>query len=63
MHNGHQCELLTRHEVLAITKMSKSHLYRKVKEGTFPMRVRIGERMVRWWQCEVEVWLTSRPRA
>ena len=63
MHDDHQCHLLTRREVLALTRMSKSTLHRKVAEDTFPQGIRIGLRMRRWWRCEVMAWLVSMPRA
>lgn len=63
MHGDHECRLLTRREVLAMTRMSKSTLHRKVADGGFPRPIRTGPRMVRWWLCEVMAWLASLPRA
>ena len=62
MHDDHECRLLTRHEVLGMTRMSNSTLYRKMALGTFPQRIRIGDRMVRRWRCEVMEWLNAMPR-
>ena len=62
LHDDHECRLLTRREVLEITRMSNSTLYRKMGVGTFPQRIHIGDRMVRWWRCEVMQWLHSMPR-
>ena len=55
--------LLRREEVEARTALSRSSLYRKMREGTFPLPLKISKRAVRWWETEVEAYLTSRPRA
>ena len=36
--------LLTRAEVESITTLSRSSLYRKMRSGTFPEPIRIGDR-------------------
>ena len=56
-------QLLTRREVLELTRMSKSTLHRKVREGTFPRPIRVGPRAVRWLRWQVEEWIASRPLA
>jgi predicted DNA-binding transcriptional regulator AlpA len=56
--------LLTEHEVLAIIRMSRPTLDRWVREGTFPMFVKLhtgGAK--RWLASEVEDWLASRSKA
>ncbi len=55
--------LLTRHEVEARTALSRTSIYRKLREGTFPEPLKIGERALRWPASEIESWLASRPRA
>ena len=55
--------LLTIEEVCAVTKMSRSTVYKKVKSGEFPKPIRLGRRMVRWRRWEVETWISSRPEA
>ena len=55
--------LLTRPEVEDRTGLSCSTLYRKMREGTFPEPLKIGERAVRWPASEIEAFLASRPRA
>ena len=40
--------LLRRREVEEITGMSRSSIYRLMKKGKFPRRVRIGSKAVRW---------------
>ena len=55
--------LLTRAEVESITTLSRSSLYRKMRSGTFPEPIRIGDRAVRWLASEIRDWIESRPRA
>ena len=55
--------LLRRQEVEALTALSCSSLYRKMREGTFPEPIRVGSRAVRWRERELVDWLASRPRA
>ena len=43
-------------EVLEMSSISRSELYRQVAEGRFPRPVKVGLRAVRWWQSEVEAW-------
>ena len=55
--------LLRRREVLAITKMSKSSLCKKMSRRLFPQPISLGPRMVRWRSSEVHQWIASRPVA
>ncbi len=41
------------------TGLSRSSIYKRVKEGTFPKPIQIGERAVGWLESEVEDWLTG----
>ena len=50
-------QLLRIKSVCRITGMSKSTILRKVKAGTFPASVRLGENNVRWKKSEIEKWL------
>ena len=55
--------LLTRGEVERRVGLRRSSLYREMREGRFPLPVRVGPRAVRWPSGEVEAWITSRPRS
>lgn len=55
--------LLCLEEVMALTKISSSKIYRDIRDGTFPTPIKVGARAVRWWLSEIEAWLASRPRA
>ena len=54
--------LLTRRQVEQACGLSRSTIYRKMREGTFPEPIRIGVRAVRWPAHELEDWLASLPR-
>ena len=45
--------------VLKRTGLSRSTMYRKVEQGTFPKQVRISERCVGWRESAVEAWLRN----
>lgn len=46
-------------EVLHVTGMSCSTLYRKIGSGTFPRQVALGANMVAWRESEVSDWLQN----
>ncbi|MEZ8882513.1 AlpA family transcriptional regulator [Vibrio sp. 10N.222.54.F6] len=44
-------------EVITKTALSRSSIYRKMSEGSFPKPVPIGERAVAWVDSDVEEWM------
>ena len=42
------------------TGLSRSTLYSKVAEGTFPKPISLGARAVGWVDTEVEAWVSGR---
>ena len=51
-------------EVVRITGLSKTTIWRRVKSGDFPPPVRLGSmetRSVGWREGEVERWIEGRP--
>ena len=42
--------------VLQRTSLSRSTLYRKMDQGTFPRQVKIGERCAAWRQSDLDAW-------
>jgi predicted DNA-binding transcriptional regulator AlpA len=40
--------------------MSKATIWRKVKAGTFPKPVKLGERITAWHTDGIEAWLAAR---
>ena len=55
--------LLTRPEVERRTGLSRSTLYRKMREGTFPVPLKVSERVVRWRDSDIRAYVDSRPRS
>ena len=55
--------LLTRREVERRTGLSRSTIYRKMCDGTFPVPLKVSERAVRWRESEIRAYVDSRPRS
>lgn len=51
--------LMRRTEVQRETGLSRSTIYKRVKDGTFPAPVKLGERSVAWRVAEIEAFLES----
>ena len=49
-------------DLVRVTGLSRTTLWRLEREGTFPPRVRLSENSVGWREDEVLTWLESRPR-
>lgn len=49
--------------VKASTGLSRSTIYLRVAEGTFPKPVSLGGRAVGWIESEIQQWLESRIEA
>ncbi|TQQ31138.1 AlpA family transcriptional regulator [Vibrio cholerae] len=47
-------------EVLAMTGLSRSSMYRFIEENQFPTQVQLGGRAVAWVESEVQEWITQR---
>jgi prophage regulatory protein len=48
-------------EVILRSGLSKTSIYRNIKDGTFPAPVKIGKRAVAWRTEDLEKWLSERP--
>ena len=48
--------LMTLKRVIEETGLSKSTIYDKIKDGSFPAPVQIGPKMVRWRGVDLEAW-------
>ena len=55
--------LLRHADVLAMTGLSRSGLYRMLGQKSFPKPVKVSDRAVRWHRAEVAAWIAGRPRA
>lgn len=60
---GNDERMLRLHSVERMTGLSKSTLYRLIKQGSFPAPLRMTRKAVRWRREEVNEWLSLRPRA
>ncbi|WP_374310851.1 helix-turn-helix transcriptional regulator [Dongia sp.] len=53
--------------VLARTGLSKSTIYRKIKEGTFPTQIKISTNGAGWKESDINRWVANpagwRPRS
>ncbi len=47
------------HQVLAITSLSRSELYRRIANGSFPRQIHLGSRSVVWLESEVFGWMDA----
>ena len=47
-------------EVLQITGMSKTFIYDRINDGTFPRQIQLGSRTVVWNEQEVTKWMEDR---
>lgn len=59
----YSCRLLALKQVLERVSLSKSSIYRKMKEGTFPRPVSLGGKTVRWVAVDIEEWVSRLPYA
>lgn len=55
-----QAQLIRLPDVLRITGLSKSEIWRRVNERRFPEPIRLGERCTRWEITEVQSWVAAR---
>ena len=58
-----EVRILRRREVERLTRLSKASIYRKMRTGTFPLPLKLGERAVAWRADEIHEWVASRHRA
>lgn len=49
--------LLCLREVVLICKISKSKIYRDMKDGLFPTPLRLGSNCVRWNSNDIDNWI------
>ena len=51
--------ILKRSAVEQITGLSRSGIYAKMADGSFPLSVKISKKSVGWLQHEVQAWLEN----
>jgi prophage regulatory protein len=42
---------------------SRSQIYRKIRDGSFPRQVMLGDQRVAWVESEIDAWIDQRIRA
>ena len=47
-------------EVKELTGLSRSTIYQRIAQGTFPQAVNLGGRAVGWVEVEIQEWLMDR---
>jgi prophage regulatory protein len=52
--------ILRRKQVEARTGLSRSTIYQRIAEGSFPKPISLGARAVGWLDSDIEQWLASR---
>lgn len=55
--------LLRRREVERLVGLSRSTIYALMRQGRFPLPVRLGARAVAWRRGDLDDWLARRPLA
>ena len=55
-------QMLRAPEVMARTGLSRVTIWRRVRAGTFPAPVELGENSIGWPESEIAGWLANRPR-
>jgi prophage regulatory protein len=58
--NQEKLSILRRKQVEKRTGLSRSTIYLRIQEGTFPRPINIGARAVGWLENEIDEWLAAR---
>ncbi len=51
--------ILRRRQVEARTGLARSTIYDRIKAGTFPAPISLGEKAVGWIESEIDAWLNT----
>jgi prophage regulatory protein len=54
-------QLLKLRDVMKITTLGSTTIYRKMDEGSFPRPLKISPQCVRWREGDVAAWINSLP--
>jgi prophage regulatory protein len=57
--NQTKLSILRLNKVKDRTGLSRSTIYLRIQEGTFPRPINLGARAVGWLENEIDAWLTS----
>jgi prophage regulatory protein len=61
-HSLPSLQILRRREVQARTGLSRSTIYEKIKERSFPLPISLGTKSVGWISSEIDQWIADRVR-
>jgi prophage regulatory protein len=50
-------------QVVALTGLSRSSIYRLIQSGQFPTQIKLAERASGWHESDVCGWIGERPKA
>jgi prophage regulatory protein len=53
-------KILRRKQVQEVTGLSRSTIYLRISQGSFPKAISLGVRAVGWLESEIEAWLNAR---
>jgi prophage regulatory protein len=54
-----QQKLLRLPQVKSITGLSKSTIYARISDGTFPKQIALGSRLVVWVESDIQKWINQ----
>jgi prophage regulatory protein len=55
-----QVRAIRTEQVMRMTGLWRTTIFRAVKEGRFPKPMKLGERAVGWLESDIRAWLESR---
>ena len=61
--NNLQHKLLRLPQVKTITGLSKSTIYARISECTFPKQIPLGPRLVVWLESDIQKWIAEQVSA
>lgn len=59
---GNAMHILRTNDVISMTGLSRTTIWRMERSGQFPKRVQLGAKCVGWIEGEVIDWIETRPR-
>ncbi|MEE9249651.1 MAG: AlpA family phage regulatory protein [Alphaproteobacteria bacterium] len=54
--------MLSARDVVARVGLHRSTIWKRVRAGTFPAPIQLGDNKIGWPEAEISAWLESRPR-
>lgn len=57
--NRRRDNLLRLRDVIARTTLSRTTIYRRIGEGTFPTNIHISDGLVAWYESDIDAWIAD----